>query len=80
MILQFSDDLFCFHIFHTGIPVSQQHLIWKSQELNDDLCLQDYQITDGATLKLVLGMRGGPINTRQSNFSYLFEIYSAKKL
>ncbi|GBO28021.1 AN1-type zinc finger protein 4, partial [Araneus ventricosus] len=48
-----------------GIPVSQQHLIWKSQELNDDLCLQDYCINDGATLKLVLGMRGGPINTRQ---------------
>ncbi|XP_015913773.1 AN1-type zinc finger protein 4 [Parasteatoda tepidariorum] len=51
--------------YSEGIPVSQQHLIWKSQELNDDLCLQDYSITDGATLKLVLGMRGGPINTRQ---------------
>ncbi|XP_035211520.1 AN1-type zinc finger protein 4-like [Stegodyphus dumicola] len=51
--------------YSEGIPVSQQHLIWKSQELNDDLCLQDYRITDGATLKLVLGMRGGPINTRQ---------------
>ncbi|GBN43962.1 AN1-type zinc finger protein 4 [Araneus ventricosus] len=51
--------------YSEGIPVSQQHLIWKSQELNDDLCLQDYCINDGATLKLVLGMRGGPINTRQ---------------
>ncbi|KAG8183310.1 hypothetical protein JTE90_026010 [Oedothorax gibbosus] len=51
--------------YSEGIPVSQQHLIWKSQELNDDLCLQDYSINDGATLKLVLGMRGGPINTRQ---------------
>ncbi|XP_054707237.1 AN1-type zinc finger protein 4-like [Uloborus diversus] len=51
--------------YSEGIPVSQQHLIWKSQELNDDLCLQDYCIKDGATLKLVLGMRGGPINTRQ---------------
>lgn len=59
---------FLFDTLTLGIPVSQQHLIWKSQELNDDLCLQDYQITDGATLKLVLGMRGGPINTRQSNF------------
>lgn len=51
--------------YSEGIPVSQQHLIWKSQELSDDLCLQDYHINDGATLKLVLGMRGGPINTRQ---------------
>ena len=67
---------FCFLILLTlGIPVSQQHLIWKSQELNDDLCLQDYQITDGATLKLVLGMRGGPINTRQSNFFSMFHLY-----
>ncbi|KAI8521381.1 AN1-type zinc finger protein 4 [Branchiostoma belcheri] len=48
-----------------GIPISQQHLIWRSVELEDDYCLHDYSITDGSTLKLVLAMRGGPINTRR---------------
>ncbi|XP_015778768.1 PREDICTED: AN1-type zinc finger protein 4-like [Acropora digitifera] len=48
-----------------GIPMSQQHLIWRSVELEDDYCLHDYNIADGATLQLVLAMRGGPINTRR---------------
>ncbi|EDO38425.1 predicted protein [Nematostella vectensis] len=48
-----------------GIPISQQHLIWRTTELEDDYCLHDYNICDGATLKLVLAMRGGPINTRR---------------
>lgn len=49
-----------------GIPVSQQHLIWQSQELPDDSSLHECNITDGATIRLVLGMRGGPINTRKA--------------
>ncbi|KAH8034172.1 hypothetical protein HPB51_021583 [Rhipicephalus microplus] len=49
-----------------GIPVSQQHLIWKSQELPDDCSLQECNITDGATIKLVLAMRGGPVNIRKA--------------
>lgn len=48
-----------------GIPVSQQHLIWNSMELEDEYCLHDYSITEGCTLKLVLAMRGGPVNTRR---------------
>ncbi|EMP27055.1 AN1-type zinc finger and ubiquitin domain-containing protein 1 [Chelonia mydas] len=48
-----------------GIPVSQQHLIWNNVELEDDYCLNDYNISEGCTLKLVLAMRGGPINTRR---------------
>ncbi|KAM7102676.1 AN1-type zinc finger protein 4 isoform 1-T3 [Ciconia maguari] len=48
-----------------GIPVSQQHLIWSNTELKDDYCLNDYNISEGCTLKLVLAMRGGPINTRR---------------
>jgi len=48
-----------------GIPVSQQHLIWQSVELEDDRSLHEYQIHSGATLQLVLGMRGGPVNTRR---------------
>ncbi|CAN7990011.1 unnamed protein product, partial [Ixodes pacificus] len=53
--------------FPPGIPVSQQHLIWQCQELPDESSLHDCNITDGATLKLVLGMRGGPINTRKAS-------------
>nr|CAB3267913.1 AN1-type zinc finger protein 4 [Phallusia mammillata] len=48
-----------------GIPIGQQYLIWHDMELEDDYCLHDYNITDGCTLKLVLAMRGGPINTRR---------------
>lgn len=48
-----------------GIPVAQQHLIWNNVELDDEHCLHDYGILEGCTLKLVLAMRGGPINTRK---------------
>lgn len=48
-----------------GIPIGQQHLIYRSIELEDEYCLQDYGIPPGASLKLVLAMRGGPINTRR---------------
>ncbi|NXV78318.1 ZFAN4 protein, partial [Atlantisia rogersi] len=48
-----------------SIPVSQQHLVWNNMELKDDRCLKDYNISEGCTLKLVLAMRGGPINTRR---------------
>ncbi|VDN99455.1 unnamed protein product [Rodentolepis nana] len=46
-----------------GIPICQQHLIWQNGELSDHQSLQDYSIPGGATLRLVLGLRGGPINT-----------------
>ncbi|XP_066205725.1 AN1-type zinc finger protein 4 isoform X1 [Saccopteryx leptura] len=49
-----------------GIPTCQQHLIWNNTELEDDYCLNDYNISEGCTLKLVLAMRGGPINTRKA--------------
>jgi len=48
-----------------GIPVSQQHLVWQNKKLDDDTSLKDHGITTGCTLKLVLAMRGGPINTRR---------------
>lgn len=60
--------------FLSGIPIAQQHLIWKTVELEDDYCLHDYSIHDGATLKLVLAMRGGPINTRRSEYSLLIVV------
>jgi len=49
--------------------MSQQHLIWQSVELEDDRTLREYHIHNGATLQLVLGMRGGPVNTRRGTIS-----------
>lgn len=48
-----------------GIPIPHQHLIWKSNELEDESCLNDYNIEAGTTIKLVLAMRGGPVNTKR---------------
>lgn len=42
--------------------MSQQHLIWQNDELCDDQSLKDCSIPGGATLRLVLGLRGGPMN------------------
>jgi AN1-type zinc finger and ubiquitin domain-containing protein 1 len=47
------------------IPSSHQHLVFKSNELEDELCLNDYNIEAGTTIKLVLAMRGGPVNTKR---------------
>ncbi|UYV81914.1 ZFAND4 [Cordylochernes scorpioides] len=60
--------------YFEGIPISQQHLIWKNQELDDKACFQDYNIADGSTLKLVLGLRGGPINTKRVGSNSLTKI------
>ncbi|XP_073962121.1 LOW QUALITY PROTEIN: AN1-type zinc finger protein 4-like [Choristoneura fumiferana] len=48
-----------------GIPVSQQHLVYNLKELDDSATLRALGIADGARLRLVLGMRGGPISTRR---------------
>ncbi|KAK7792498.1 hypothetical protein R5R35_007170 [Gryllus longicercus] len=48
-----------------GIPISHQHLLYNLQELDDSSSLIDHSIQNGATLKLVLSMRGGPISTRR---------------
>ncbi len=50
---------------HEGIPISHQHLVWQSSELDDKYCLNDYHIPNGATIRMVLALRGGPINTRR---------------
>jgi len=49
----------------TGIPASQQHLVWHSNELKNEQSLQDCSICSGATLQLILSMQGGPINSRR---------------
>ena len=37
----------------------------KGRELPDQLSLEECRVENGSTLKLVLAMRGGPINTRR---------------
>ena len=58
----------------SGIPITQQHLVWNNTELDDEYCLQDYDIQDGSTLKLVPTMRVGPINTRRSEHFQFFSV------
>ncbi|XP_053610794.1 AN1-type zinc finger protein 4-like isoform X2 [Plodia interpunctella] len=48
-----------------GIPVSQQHILYNMKELEDSTSLRSHAITDGARLRLVLGMKVGPISTRR---------------
>nr|CAD7573257.1 unnamed protein product [Timema californicum] len=48
-----------------GIPVGHQHLLYNMKELEDSACLMDYSIQHGATLRLVLSVRGGPVSTRR---------------
>ena len=48
-----------------GIPRHQMHLLYRGNELNDADSLEECQIESGATLRLILALRGGPINTRR---------------
>jgi hypothetical protein len=43
--------------------VNQQHLLFNQTELNDKLTLKDIPAYDGMRLKLVLGMKVGPIQS-----------------
>lgn len=45
------------------IAIPAQHLFYRSSELDDDWYLHDCGISHGSTLRLVIAMRGGPINT-----------------
>uniref|UniRef100_T2MA76 AN1-type zinc finger and ubiquitin domain-containing protein 1 n=1 Tax=Hydra vulgaris TaxID=6087 RepID=T2MA76_HYDVU len=67
-----------------GIPISQQHLVWHAEELEDEFCLFDYNISSGSSLQLVLAMRGGPINMRKLSVEEPFikeieEVIESKK-
>ena len=48
-----------------GIPRHQMHLLYRGNELNDADSLEECAIESGATLRLILALRGGPINTRR---------------
>lgn len=53
--------------YYTHIPVEEQHLLLGEVELKDSYSLADYHIVYGTTIKLVTGMRGGPISYRPVN-------------
>ncbi|CAG2236143.1 unnamed protein product [Mytilus edulis] len=48
-----------------GIPTDQQRLIYVGLQLSDDCTLDDYGITAGATLHIVLRLRGGGCDPEQ---------------
>jgi hypothetical protein len=48
-----------------GIPRQHMHLLHRASELPDGKSLEECGIETGATLRLILALRGGPINTRR---------------
>jgi hypothetical protein len=55
-----NDFLFLF----LGIPSNQIHLLYNQTELNDSMLLKDIpNFHEGIRLKLVLGMKVGPISS-----------------
>ena len=42
-----------------GIPPEQQRLIFSGKPLSDDKTLDEYKISSGCVLHLVLALRGG---------------------
>jgi len=49
-----------------GIPVAEQNLMFLEEELKDFHTLDEYNIIDSCTIKLSIGMKGGPINHRRT--------------
>lgn len=52
-------------LFLVGIPINQQHLIYNQKELNDATEVKDIPLVKGSRLKLVLGLKGGPVSARR---------------
>lgn len=50
----------------SGIPVAEQNLMFLEEELKDFHTLEDYNIKDSCTIRLSVGMKGGPINSRRT--------------
>ncbi|KAA0198219.1 hypothetical protein HAZT_HAZT002911, partial [Hyalella azteca] len=49
-----------------GLVWSQQHLLLGQQELQDDVPLQQQGVTHGSVLRLVISLKGGPVNARRN--------------
>ena len=49
----------------SGIPSFHQHLLLGQEELVEDLPLIDQGVFEGAKLRLVLSLKGGPINAKK---------------
>ncbi|XP_001689324.3 uncharacterized protein LOC5667650 [Anopheles gambiae] len=50
---------------YEGIPISQQHLLYNHKELSDAMEMKDIPLVKGSRVKLVLGMKGGPISSKR---------------
>lgn len=50
-----------------GVPLSQQSLVYKNQELDDSRQLQEYNIVAYSVVKLVLITRSGPVNFKSKS-------------
>uniref|UniRef100_A0A182NZD2 AN1-type domain-containing protein n=1 Tax=Anopheles epiroticus TaxID=199890 RepID=A0A182NZD2_9DIPT len=50
---------------YEGIPTSQQHLLYNHKELSDTMEMKDIPLVKGSRVKLVLGMKGGPISSKR---------------
>ncbi|KAK9453901.1 ubiquitin-related domain-containing protein [Dipodascopsis uninucleata] len=50
------------------IPSSIQRLVYKGAVLDDDACIQDYDITEGAIVNLILRLRGGGPSKKRCSF------------
>ena len=53
--------------YYTHIPINEQHLLLGETELKDSYSLEDYRLVYGSRVKLVTGMRGGPISFRPAS-------------
>ena len=42
-----------------GISVQQQRLVYQGKKLDDDRTLDSYRSTGGATMQLIVALRGG---------------------
>lgn len=58
-------QILLFYNVFLGIPVGQQHLLYNHEELNDATEMKDIPLVKGSRLKLVLGMKGGPVSARR---------------
>ncbi|GAB0087829.1 Ubiquitin-like domain-containing protein [Sergentomyia squamirostris] len=50
---------------YEGIPVGHQHLLYNHNELSDTTEMKDVPLVKGSRLKLVLGLKGGPVSARR---------------